>query len=714
MRSFRKCWVLVLSVLSTFAVAYSQLSVENSTFGSSVDHIQIPKSSLDCEVIFEPIPNWVKFYPKSEKKANESFSSRLIHNEIQFNHPEEQYFNREFYYIATERDLTKMKEFCVDYEPDYQALYWHHFRVYRKGKMIDLSDSLITSNQYFGKQIKGEHYADDARLFVTSESLEVGDLLELAYSEKGIQSDIEKRLILGVDLGKRRKDIIRILGKKGEKVNHFAVNAEVEVHNFETVNYSGIELIFEGMSTEERQTILPSYSELTSQVYFVNASSWASKLNNTLNNYELSVPPSRTVKSKTQDLLSGIERKENQIKATLDFVQEIEYLDYELVQPKDPETVLRQEYGDCKSKSLLGIKMLECIGIDAWPVLVKSGGYDERFLDAPIAQYFDHVVLEFAYESDTILFDATGSLQQGSIYDITVPDFRYGLRVIEGTENLTKFECNDDSKVTFTCTYTPFTISGLPISRDRVFFETEREIKFEGRIANQCINRFKKLGQKEIWSKAKLEKKHHPSLRVRRLWDAKESFTYATDRPECCISQRYMQYVRDDQQMPYEDYFSDWLISCYNTKRTDFIRLKPLKECEINYKIVLKDSMHFVTDTFSFEAAWLKFSGEIWQEGDTIFAHFHAKPLKTYFPDEQFSTKEEMEWLLDKINIKFDGSKIIERESDSKRAKGHSRFFGFLSMLMLIVLLLIIGLFLKRINQIKKIKMLELHLENTG
>ena len=112
------------------------------------------------------------------------------------------------------------------------------------------------------------------------------------------------------------------------------------------------------------------------------------------------------IKNKVELLTKGIDKKEDKIKAILDFIQrDIAYLAYGLINPKRPELTLEKQYGDCKSKSLLTIKMLECIDVAAFPVVVHTKGIDERTINSH-AFIFDHEVIEFVHNGDTILFES--------------------------------------------------------------------------------------------------------------------------------------------------------------------------------------------------------------------------------------------------------------------------------------------------------------------
>jgi len=59
-------------------------------------------------------------------------------------------------------------------------------------------------------------------------------------------------------------------------------------------------------------------------------------------------------------------------------------------QPRLPAAVLQTRYGDCKDKATLFITLAQRMGLQAYPVLLASGGGIER--DVPSAHAFDHMI----------------------------------------------------------------------------------------------------------------------------------------------------------------------------------------------------------------------------------------------------------------------------------------------------------------------------------
>ena len=74
--------------------------------------------------------------------------------------------------------------------------------------------------------------------------------------------------------------------------------------------------------------------------------------------------------------------------------------------PHTPDEVLVNRWGDCKDKSVLMTCMLRHVGIEAWPVLVRTRSDGTQM---PIPTFgFNHLVLACMIDGDTVYVDPTG------------------------------------------------------------------------------------------------------------------------------------------------------------------------------------------------------------------------------------------------------------------------------------------------------------------
>jgi len=90
----------------------------------------------------------------------------------------------------------------------------------------------------------------------------------------------------------------------------------------------------------------------------------------------------------------------------LNYVQDtMIYQDYGLIRAYQPSWCIQGNRGDCKAKTLITIAMLNRIGIEAQPVLVNAPTYLEQLDSLPSGYSFNHVIVQFWMNGQSILVD---------------------------------------------------------------------------------------------------------------------------------------------------------------------------------------------------------------------------------------------------------------------------------------------------------------------
>jgi len=120
--------------------------------------------------------------------------------------------------------------------------------------------------------------------------------------------------------------------------------------------------------------------------------------------------PSDEVKAKVQELIAGKTTDDEKIEAIYHYVStQVRYIGVAFgigrYQPHSAETVLDNQYGDCKDKHTLLAAMLKAAGYEAWPALIGSAAKLHPELPSP-AQ-FDHVITVVSLKGKEIWLDST-------------------------------------------------------------------------------------------------------------------------------------------------------------------------------------------------------------------------------------------------------------------------------------------------------------------
>lgn len=106
---------------------------------------------------------------------------------------------------------------------------------------------------------------------------------------------------------------------------------------------------------------------------------------------------SDSVSALARQLTAGCSTNEEKIKKVYDFVRQIRYVAVQLgesgLRPNTPHQVLKNNYGDCKDKSILTIALLTAAGIPSYPVLVLTA--DKGIFDPQFPSWnFNHMIVK--------------------------------------------------------------------------------------------------------------------------------------------------------------------------------------------------------------------------------------------------------------------------------------------------------------------------------
>lgn len=127
--------------------------------------------------------------------------------------------------------------------------------------------------------------------------------------------------------------------------------------------------------------------------------------------------------------------------AALHFVQDkVRYTGIEIgpgaYRPTDPARVLERRYGDCKDKALLLVTLLQAMNIDAQPALVNTWLLQDVEKVLPGPRMFDHAIVRVRTGGRTYWFDATETLQGGTLQTADQAHFGAALVIAPGVQKL--------------------------------------------------------------------------------------------------------------------------------------------------------------------------------------------------------------------------------------------------------------------------------------
>ncbi|MFY0594334.1 DUF3857 domain-containing protein [Roseivirga sp.] len=387
-----------------------------------------------------PKPLWVLEYSFDENNIddqNPGYQYLLLDN--QENIVEQTDYWHFAIKVTNSEGVQNMSNISADYDPSYQSLMFHEINVIRDG--VKLDRLLKSSIERVRRETNMERslYDGTETAYTNLSDVRPGDIIEYSYSIKGYNpvnngfySKSASLEYAGIPVN---RIVFRLL-EDGVKKLKYKLNNEAPEP---LVSKKGkrIEYIWDVESTDPitLDSYTPSYYNPLKNVSLSNFQDWNEVIQWARNLYQY--PNSDLSKIKLEyPSNASIEYK---VLKAIEFVQdEVRYLGLEsgigAYKPNSPAKVFNQRFGDCKDKSLLLVALLRDLGIESFPMLVnttlKTGITDYL----PGNNLFDHCVVAYNYNGESLYIDPTISNQGGNILNRSFPQYELGL-VLNKDEN---------------------------------------------------------------------------------------------------------------------------------------------------------------------------------------------------------------------------------------------------------------------------------------
>lgn len=316
----------------------------------------------------------------------------------------------------------------VNFDPSYERLALHRLVVWRDGQRIDKLPGLEVRLLHRETQLERQMVDGRRTASIVLDDVRVGDRVEYAMSLRGANPVFGGRYGLVESTvnqnGPTALVRYRFLAPRGRELR---VQADPGRHQLSSRSQG------DWTETTVRRTLAPqaqadahapAASFLPDHLQVSEFANWAEVARWGADTFAPATrSPSPAVLAEAQRLRQAAgDDPAELLRHTLDFVQtQVRYFGTEIGvnshRPADPDTVLRQRFGDCKDKTALLIALLQAQGIRATPVLVST--YLRQDLDRmlPSPMVFDHVVarVDLPGIDGGLLLDGTRSRQTGPL-----------------------------------------------------------------------------------------------------------------------------------------------------------------------------------------------------------------------------------------------------------------------------------------------------------
>jgi len=345
--------------------------------------------------------------------------------------------------------LDELSQIIAEFDPSFEKLIFHEIKIKRDEDepaiRLKASDFEVmrrekdSERQIFDGTLTASYLLHDLR---------VGDIVDYAYSVVGHHPLLGKKYSGRHDLNWNvpvlEAQIRQIWPTETEvhwKVNHpdIAIQQRVEGSQL-IVQWTGRKL---APHIEEDQ--IPAWMNPMDTYIFSNWQSWDEVVRWALPFYQLNAASDRAVEAMAQRIRERVREPKARVEEAIRFVQDdIRYVGIELGSasfvPRQPDEVLRKRFGDCKDKTLLLTRLIQKLGYEAFPILVRSEGGQELEKMPPTPLAFNHVIVAVKDPENGAIYWVDGTIQHQG-FKLESRDYPYlhqGLPLQPGTSKLMK------------------------------------------------------------------------------------------------------------------------------------------------------------------------------------------------------------------------------------------------------------------------------------
>lgn len=410
-------------------------------------------------ILVSPTPSWVDFQEYNTKpeidqgEITQGTLALLV--DYQTNIPKQEVYFRLVTKITDHVGIQSASNISAVYDPTYQKLTFHAITITRDGKTINKLNP--NHFQVVRRELNAENFLYDGTLSAMLNMADVrnGDIIDYSYTVKGFNpihdGKFSNSYVLNdyTPIGK-----INVGINTNRKLNYKLYNTSLEPTINKKNGYIHYNWRVDTPEHFEYEDNIPPENIVMPTVVISEYTSWEEVVKWANKIYTDNESLSVALKLKINEFRTSYKTQGEKIKAILDFVQnDIRYLGLEYgigsYKPNSPNKVLEQRYGDCKDKSLLMVKMLNEIDIEAYPMLLNTSMKSTITKLPPSPVFFNHCVVKVIdKESREFYYDPTNTNQGGTYKNTHFPNYEYGLVVKENNAAFDTIVSSFNNKVT--------------------------------------------------------------------------------------------------------------------------------------------------------------------------------------------------------------------------------------------------------------------------
>jgi hypothetical protein len=345
--------------------------------------------------------------------------------------------------VVNATSLEDLASLSIDFDPAYETVRFHHARIIRGDKVIELPIAQRYILMRREKNFESSMLDGQWTLGATLPDVRVGDVVDIAFTCSGTPVIFGERFgpsiwMQGNSYHYHRR--VRVLNPAGshiqfrpfimgcvEPVTSVTQDGKYEVYDFEDKE---VEPYYWEPKT-------PGWLRPWKGIYVSNTASWTEIAELEFHGYAEALDYPDELIAVIDDIALRFPDPADRIVESLRYVQNnIRYFSVSMGTggyiPRPLDEIFNNRMGDCKDVSKLLVAMLTRMGVEAHPALVDTQFGLDLINSIPRIWAFDHCIVQVTHEGRSYWFDPTSYTQYGKLKVIDQADFGYALPLKAG------------------------------------------------------------------------------------------------------------------------------------------------------------------------------------------------------------------------------------------------------------------------------------------
>ena len=398
------------------------------------------------KIFISSVPGWVASVDNFNETKNDigatgGYKYRLI--DFQTNVETQERFKHLNVSVLNSKGIQEMSDLSFDFDPSFQEIHFHYINIKRDGNLI--SKLSLADAKVIQREQSAERFLYDGNLSVVFNltDIRVGDEIDYAFTLKGFNPVYGGQFASYTNLNYQdpiSKIHKRLLISENKKLNFQSVNGAEEPTITKSDNLKILTWEIDNVDQFNYDANVPIWYDAQQSYQYSEYDNWNDLVKWALPLFQISKSDNQFLKKELDGIIKN-GTKESKILNVIRFVQDnVRYLGFEsglnTMKPYSPKKVITQRFGDCKDKSLLLVGLLRHLDVNAYPMLVHSSKGYSLPDKLPSPDVFNHCVVALEWKGNEIFIDPTIQNQGGSLDYISFPDYKYGLILKNGIEQL--------------------------------------------------------------------------------------------------------------------------------------------------------------------------------------------------------------------------------------------------------------------------------------